>query len=192
MKVFRICGEDNSGKTTTLEYVVRELTYRGFNVASAKDFTDKNFCVDQQGKNTLRHRIAGSKVVVARGLNETGILLQHRLTVCEFLEKLDYDFCVLEGFDNINLPKIVTARNYDEADKYIDKYTFALSGVAANAANITDYRGVLVYNGILAAKKLTDKIIEVVQDYNPNEPSLKDDIANKPTIEQKKRTIKRN
>ena len=80
----------------------------------------------------MRHRIAGSKTVVARGLNETSLLVQRRMGLNEILKQLmNYDFCVLEGFNNAHLPKIITARTWEEVDSFLDSDTIAISGVAA-------------------------------------------------------------
>ena len=174
MKVVRIAGSNNSGKTTTLEYLVRDLTYRGYRVITAKDFTDTRFSVDKEGRNTMRHRVAGSQLVIARGIHETGFLYQRRLSVREMLEGLDFDYCVLEGFDNVNLPTIVTLKDLTDADRYINENTFAISGVVANTINISDFKGIPVYNGILESRRLTDLVIEKVGDYDRDEPSLCD------------------
>ena len=164
MKVFKINGVHNSGKTTTLEYIVRDLRYRGYSVASAKDFTDKNFCLDKEGQNTLRHRIAGSEAVIARGIKETGIFFQSHMHVSEMLKYLNFDYFVLEDFENVLVPNIVTARTFEEADLFINDKTLAISGVVANQAEIKEYKGVPLYNGILSSRQLTDLIIEKVQD----------------------------
>lgn len=189
MKVFRICGKDNSGKTTTLEYIIRSMTSRGLNVCTGKDFTDRDFTIDKLGKNTMRHRIAGSKAVVARGIMETNLLVQRRMGLNEILTHLDnYDYCILEGFDNANLPKIVTARTWEEADTFIDKNTIAISGVVANDLTISEYKGVPVYNGILAYHKLVDMLLETIKDCDISDPSLNDKvdkISSTPTRQRK-------
>lgn len=190
MKVFRICGNDNSGKTTTLEYIVRDMTSRGFKIATGKDFTDLDFTIDKLGKNTMRHRIAGSKTVVARGLNETSLLVQRRMGLNEILKQLmNYDFCVLEGFNNAHLPKIITARTWEEVDSFLDSDTIAISGVIANDLTVSEYKGIPVFNGILSYKKLVELILEKVGECNLDDPSLKDRVNKELPPQPRRKTL---
>ena len=61
--IISIVGKSNSGKTTFLEKVVRELKRRGYRVAVVKHSTH-DIKIDQPGKDTWRLAQAGSDVVV--------------------------------------------------------------------------------------------------------------------------------
>ncbi|MDR1015488.1 MAG: molybdopterin-guanine dinucleotide biosynthesis protein B [Coriobacteriales bacterium] len=53
-------GKQNSGKTTLLEKVVAELTERAVRVATIKHHSHAGFEFDIEGKDSWRHRRAGS------------------------------------------------------------------------------------------------------------------------------------
>ena len=55
-------GKSNSGKTTLLVKVIPELKKRGYRIASIKH-THHNVTIDKEGKDSWRHREAGSEIV---------------------------------------------------------------------------------------------------------------------------------
>jgi len=62
-----VTGWKNSGKTTLVEGLVRALTARGLRVSTLKR-SHHGFDVDQPGRDSHRHRMAGaSEVLVASG-----------------------------------------------------------------------------------------------------------------------------
>lgn len=71
MKVFSVYGITKSGKTTTIENIIRELKRRGYTVGSVKEIHYEKFAIDTEGTNTDRHRRAGAEPVTARGHFET-------------------------------------------------------------------------------------------------------------------------
>ena len=103
MKVFSVCGITKSGKTTTIEHIIRALSARGYKVGSVKEIHFEAFAIDADPtKNTARHRRAGSELVTARGANETDVLFPGRLdmrTILSFYHGFDY--VVLEGVTDI-------------------------------------------------------------------------------------------
>ena len=65
--VMGIIGWKNSGKTTLVVALVRELTARGFRVATVKH-AHHAFDIDQPGKDSYLHREAGAQdVIVSSG-----------------------------------------------------------------------------------------------------------------------------
>ncbi|MEM3055386.1 MAG: molybdopterin-guanine dinucleotide biosynthesis protein B, partial [Candidatus Bathyarchaeia archaeon] len=62
--VIAVLGSKESGKTTTIEALTRELTSRGYKVAAVKHIPEKNFTIDTKGKDTWRFAEAGAKTVV--------------------------------------------------------------------------------------------------------------------------------
>ena len=71
MKIFSVCGISKSGKTTTIELLIKELIRRGYTVGSFKDIHFEQFAIDNEGTNTYRHKQAGARPVTARGISET-------------------------------------------------------------------------------------------------------------------------
>ncbi|MBN2467250.1 MAG: molybdopterin-guanine dinucleotide biosynthesis protein B, partial [Deltaproteobacteria bacterium] len=61
--VVSIVGKSDSGKTTLLEKIVTEITRRGYRVGSIKHDTH-GFDIDHKGKDSWRHKQAGSSTVV--------------------------------------------------------------------------------------------------------------------------------
>jgi len=80
MKVFSLIGSKNSGKTTLVVRLLLELNRRGIKVSTVKQAHD-GFEMDQPGKDSYKHQMAGaSEVLIAsdrrwallheRGLND--------------------------------------------------------------------------------------------------------------------------
>ena len=166
MRVFSINGLSKSGKTTTVENVIRELRTRGYTVGSVKEIHYEAFKMDVEGTNTDRHRRAGSTLVTARGVSETDVLFQEMLPMDKILSYYDHDFVVLEGVNDINAPKIITAHNTDEIDNKLDYRTFAVSGVIAD--QLEEYKGFPVINCITDTKRLVDLIEKKVPELMPD------------------------
>ncbi len=84
MKIYGVIGWKNSGKTTLMERLVAEITGRGISVSTVKH-AHHRVDVDQPGRDSYRHRVAGANEVVLasparvavmqelRGLPEPGL-----------------------------------------------------------------------------------------------------------------------
>lgn len=113
-KIFGIVGWKNSGKTTLVESLVREMTARGMCVSTVKH-AHHAFDIDVPGKDSYRHREAGAhEVIVASGQRWA---LMHELRQApeppldELLAKLaPCDLVLVEGFKQGTHPKIEVAR----------------------------------------------------------------------------------
>lgn len=62
-----IVGRSESGKTTLIEKLLRELKQRGHRVATIKHHTHPGLQIDRPGKDTWRHAQAGSDYIVIAG-----------------------------------------------------------------------------------------------------------------------------
>lgn len=101
-KVVGIVGWKNSGKTTLVEKLVRELTARGLRVSTIKH-AHHDFDIDHPGKDSWRHRVAGAHEVVVASAHRWALLHEHRgapePSLAELLGKLeDCDLVLVEGF----------------------------------------------------------------------------------------------
>jgi len=168
VKVFSIFGVTLSGKTTVVEKIIGELHKRRYSVASVKDIHFEEFAIDVDGSNTYRHAKAGSELVTARGLNETDILFPRQLSVDQILSFYNHDYVLLEGINNYNVPKIITAHTTVEVDERIDDSVFAISGMLAEKMN--SYLGLPVVNAINETEKLVDLIEQKVPELLPDFP----------------------
>ncbi|MGI6704021.1 MAG: molybdopterin-guanine dinucleotide biosynthesis protein B [Clostridia bacterium] len=168
MRIFSVFGITQSGKTTTIENIIRELKKRRYSVGSVKEIHFEQFAIDKEGTNTYRHRMAGSELVTARGYKETDILFQRMLSMDEILKFYHHNFVVLEGVTDCNVPKIVTAHNTAEVDERLDDTVFAISGRIAN--DITEYKGIPVISAVDNIDGLVDLIEEKVFEKLPDFP----------------------
>ena len=114
MKILAVVGTKNTGKTTLVTMIVRELVNRGYKVGTVKH-THHDF--DLEGKDTWKHREAGAEMVVGSGestffiINEK-IELEKILKIMESSKELDY--VIIEGFKFANYPKISTTEAKDD------------------------------------------------------------------------------
>ncbi|HQC55002.1 MAG TPA: molybdopterin-guanine dinucleotide biosynthesis protein B [Clostridia bacterium] len=157
MKVFSITGLSGSGKTATIEHIIKELIARGYTVGSVKEIHFEAFAIDTEGKNTWRHRQAGSDTVTARSANETDVLYKGHMPIYDLLSHYNQDFVILEGVHDAVVPEIAVAT--EDGEPKISPLTFAISGRFANAHTGT-YKDLPIINGITDTKKLVDLIIE--------------------------------
>lgn len=168
MKVFSVVGITQSGKTTTIENIIRELRKRRYSVGSVKEIHFEQFAIDTEGTNTDRHKKAGSQLVTARGYHETDILFQNKLDINQILRFYDHDFVLLEGVDDYSVPKIISAHNEEEVLERMDDLVFAVSGRISN--EIKEFQGLPAISSIENIEKLVDLIEEKVYDKLPTFP----------------------
>ncbi|RBP59680.1 molybdopterin-guanine dinucleotide biosynthesis protein B [Alkalibaculum bacchi] len=168
MKVFSVAGITQSGKTTTIENIIRELRKRRYSVGSVKEIHFEQFAIDTEGTNTHRHKNAGSQLVTARGYHETDILFQNKLDIDHILSFYNHDFVVLEGVDDYDVPKIISAHNEEEVLERMDDLVFAISGRISNT--IDELQGLPAINSMENIEKLVDLIEEKVYDKLPAFP----------------------
>ncbi len=162
MRVITIFGVSGSGKTTTAEYLIRELRRRGHSVGSVKDIHFEGFAIDQEGTNTHRHKMAGSQLVTARGLYETDVLFQRQLGIDEILRFYDHEYVILEGPREADSPRILTAATTSEIDERLDDRVIAISGIISETMD--EYKGLPVINATKEAGRLADLITEACPD----------------------------
>ncbi|HQO08719.1 MAG TPA: molybdopterin-guanine dinucleotide biosynthesis protein MobB [Clostridiales bacterium] len=169
MKVFSVFGITGSGKTTTVENIIKELVKRRYKTDSVKDIHFDAFKIDTEGSNTDRHYKAGAGTVTARGHYETDILFKRKLSMEEIYRFYDSDYLVCEGVTDSNIPKIICAHNTKEADERLDSSVFAFSGRLSN--EMTEYKGLPVINAVKEPERLVNLIEELVPEKLPDFPA---------------------
>ncbi|NOX39493.1 MAG: molybdopterin-guanine dinucleotide biosynthesis protein B [Alphaproteobacteria bacterium] len=102
MKTFGIVGWKNNGKTGLMERLVREITARGFTVSTIKH-AHHRFDIDQEGKDSFRHREAGAQEVLLSSSNRYALMHEVRGEVEPTLEELlgklsPVDLVLIEGY----------------------------------------------------------------------------------------------
>jgi len=123
--VIAAVGTSGSGKTTTLEYLIHNLSVEGYKIGAIKHIHREGFTIDKEGTNTWRYAKAGSKIVVAISPEEIAVIkktdnaLDDLDQVIELLKREKLDIIFIEGFHSLiakraDVLKIVTAK--DEAN----------------------------------------------------------------------------
>lgn len=110
MKTIGFAGWSGSGKTTLIERLIPLVTQRGLSVSVIKH-AHHTFDVDQPGKDSHRHRVAGASEVLATSSRRW--VLMHELrgkrepTFEEQAARLaPCDLLIVEGFKFVPIPKI--------------------------------------------------------------------------------------
>lgn len=119
MKIVSIVGRKNTGKTTLSTKIIKELTERGYKIASIKH-SHHTMEMDRKNTDTWKHKQAGSQIVVGIGSTTFFNIKQNTdldriLYLLKHLDTIDY--VIIEGFKKYNYPKIATSPDV------IDEYT---------------------------------------------------------------------
>lgn len=165
MKVISVVGISSTGKTTTIENIIKELKRRNYSVGTVKEIHFHAFQMDVEGTNTYRHKEAGASLVTARGAHETDILFQEKLSLDRILTFYDHDYVILEGVRDTNIPKILTALDKEGIEDRFDETIVAISGKIS--AEITEYKGLPAINSLTNIEDLVDLIEEKSYDFKP-------------------------
>lgn len=126
MRVLAVIGTGReSGKTTTVESLIRELTKRGYSVGAIKQIHEYDFSIDTPGKDTWRLAEAGAKVVVAAAPREVSLIkrvVKDKFEESfELLKEENLDIIIVEGNPPINVPKILAAKDPGKAQKVFSR-----------------------------------------------------------------------
>ena len=113
-----VTGFKNSGKTRVVEALTKELTLRGYKVGTLKHTAD-DIPLDTPGKDTSRHRAAGSTATAILQENTTAVFLDQHLTLQQTAEKLGpLDYLIIEGFKTKDTQaRIIVPRENMELDQ---------------------------------------------------------------------------
>lgn len=111
--IVSVVGNSNSGKTTLIEKLIRELKSMGYRVATIKH-TPYGMTFDQPGKDSWRYMLAGSDATIISSRDKMVLVkpVGPDTTLDEIARAFgeDYDIILAEGFKQNNLPKIVVHR----------------------------------------------------------------------------------
>jgi molybdopterin-guanine dinucleotide biosynthesis protein B len=127
MQAIAVVGTKKSGKTTTIENLTRELTKRGYKVATIKHINE-DFTIDTPGKDTWRYQQAGANTIIATGPNQTVTIEKTTPPLSALLKKCqNNDIIFIEGFKktvakNQTIPKIAVTKTKTEAQNALKTY----------------------------------------------------------------------
>ena len=146
-KVINIVGcGSNVGKTLLMEGLIRELKTRGYSVATIKHDVH-GFDIDKKGKDTYKHREAGSETVIISSKNRFAMIqeLEEEKQLNEILNMVkDKDIILVEGYKKSNLRKIEVYRE-GLSEKIISDNKKIISIASdvkldVNGVNVLDYK----------------------------------------------------
>ncbi|MEM1077903.1 MAG: bifunctional molybdopterin-guanine dinucleotide biosynthesis adaptor protein MobB/molybdopterin molybdotransferase MoeA [Pseudomonadota bacterium] len=137
MKLFGVVGWKNSGKTGLMERLVAEITGRGFRVSTLKH-AHHAVDVDQPGKDSHRHRLAGAVEVVLASRKRWAMMHELRETPEPELEALlpklePVDLVLVEGYKRSRHPKL-EANRVETGKDLIARRDDTVRAVASNGA----------------------------------------------------------
>ena len=117
-KTVSVIGYKDSGKTRVVQAIVKELTGRGYKVGTIKHTADE-ISLDTPGKDTERHRQAGSKATALLQKEEAAIFFDQHLTIQQASAKLGtIDYLIIEGFKTLDThPRILVPKENIDVDK---------------------------------------------------------------------------
>jgi len=114
MRIFGIAGWKNSGKTTLIERLVRHLRTQGLSVSTVKH-AHHGFDLDRPGKDSHRHRSAGSHEVLVSAAGRWALMRElpdgEEAPLADLLARLEpVDLVLVEGFKAAAHPKLEVVR----------------------------------------------------------------------------------
>lgn len=115
MRLIGLAGWSGSGKTTLVAKLIPALIARGHSVSTVKH-AHHNFDVDQPGKDSHTHRLAGAREVLVSSARRWALMHELRnepeATLGEIVAHLGpVDFVIVEGFKSERHPKIEIHRS---------------------------------------------------------------------------------
>lgn len=109
--IITVVGYSNSGKTTLITRLIRDLTTRGFKIGAIKHAAH-GFHMDRSGKDTWLHKQAGASMVAAASNNGYAVVKDvdedPGPEVIAVRCMADADLVIVEGYKKLNLPKVET------------------------------------------------------------------------------------
>ena len=121
--IISIVGTSGSGKTTLLEKIIKQLTAKGYNVATIKHDAH-NFEIDRKGKDSYRFKQAGSRTVIIASSEKVALIkdVEKENTLDELLSMIpfDTDIIITEGYKQSDKPKIEVFRKNNSKDLIFD------------------------------------------------------------------------
>ncbi len=112
--VLSIVGKSKVGKTTFLEKLIPEIIRRGYSVGILKHDAHDHFEIDQEGKDTWRHREAGAQAVAISSPSRFALtkMVETEMTIDTIVATYfsGEDLVLTEGYKSGNKAKIEICR----------------------------------------------------------------------------------
>lgn len=171
--ILSIVSYSGVGKTTLIEGIIKELNKEGYNVGVIKH-TCHDFDMDEEGKDTYKHRKSGAKKVCI--ISDKRVAYIEELKEKNPLYKMiklykDMDLIIIEGYKNYRFKRLEITRKNKYKDILSNKSD--LIGIVSDIEydlnikcfglndyeNISDYIEYCIKNKILAISDIEIKNI---------------------------------
>jgi molybdopterin-guanine dinucleotide biosynthesis protein B len=100
--VVAVVGGKKSGKTTTIEILIKHLTKKGYKIAAVKHIPEQDFTIDKEGKDTWKYAQSGATTVIGVSACEIATIEKidlRKKPLAEILRKCrTCNMVFLEGF----------------------------------------------------------------------------------------------
>ena len=155
MMLYGVTGWKNAGKTGLMERLITEMTGRGLTVSTVKH-AHHSFDVDQPGRDSYRHRMAGAGEVLL--VSDARIALMQELRgapeppLADLLERLSpVDLVLIEGYKRDRHPKIGDGVLIGAGAKVLGNIRIgARSRIAAGSVVLSDIPACVTVAGVPA------------------------------------------
>ncbi len=136
--IVAVVGRKKSGKTTTVEALVRELSKRGRRIAAVKHVSEPDFTIDTAGKDTWRFAQSGARKILLVSSSELVTIEKGSFneSLVEILARCrESDVIIMEGFRKLvgrkeDIQKVVAVSSTEEAQEAVKRFSpiLAFSG----------------------------------------------------------------
>jgi len=186
MKVFGVVGWKNSGKTGLIERLVAEISARGYTVSTVKH-AHHTFDVDQPGKDSHRHRMAGAKEVLLSSRSRWALMHENRdqpePPLAELLANIGaVDLILIEGYKRDDHAKIEAYR-VETGAPLIARQDASVVAVAGNGGNVDIAVPVFDLNDTVMIAEFILRYVGLLEAVPPQDdsPQLQNDCFALPT-----------
>lgn len=165
--VIAVIGSKESGKTTMVVNLVKELMKRGYKVGTAKHIPEKGFMIDTKNKDTWRHAKAGAAIVASVAPNEIAVIRKVKTAKLSLDDVLSFigeevDIIIIEGFRSLvkkdeSILKIITIKTREEAVDTIKESKNVLAIVG-----LIPHKGRILNIPYINSKK-TQELVDIVE-----------------------------
>ena len=109
-----IVGTSKSGKTTFIEKLIPVFRGKGLRIATIKHH-HSDFEIDRAGKDTYRHKVAGSSTVILSSPRKIALIkdVEKEISLGDIVSRYidDADIIITEGYKKEETPKIEIFRH---------------------------------------------------------------------------------
>lgn len=186
LPIISIVGKSNTGKTTLIEKLVKELVCRGYSVATIKHDVH-GFEIDHEGKDSYRHKEAGAALSIISSpqkiavIKDVGKDTEIDDIVFNYIDNVD--IILTEGYKKHNKPKIEVFRTEtcqellcSEEDNLIAVASESKHDVKAPQFDINDAVEIVEFleKNFLKKERREHVMLEVDGNIIPHKPFIRD------------------